>query len=98
MDRLLFEVPAIVDGLRVLQLDPALCVQLGQVRQGQAEGEFKSSIQTAKDVIERRKPAAKIIWEVTRPWRQLVHFFSHSPLQMLLRSPLQAVLRPLEFR
>ncbi len=85
VDHLLFDIPAIVRGFRVLQLDPGLCIQLEQATRGKTEGEFKSSIQTGKAFAEKRKPAEKIIWELTRPWRQLMHFVTHSPLRAMVR-------------
>lgn len=74
VDHLLFDVPAIVEGLSVLQLDPALCMQLQKATHGQPEGEFQSSIQTSKDLAAKRTLPQKLAWEITRPWRQLMDF------------------------
>jgi glycosyl transferase family 25 len=74
VDHLLFDVPTIVAGLSVLQLDPALCMQLQKVADAPPEGEFQSSVQTGKAFAAKRGLPGKILWEISRPWRQLVDF------------------------
>ena len=90
VDHLLFDVPTIVEGLSVLQLDPALCMQLQKAPHGQPEGEFQSSVQTSKALAAKRTLPGKIIWEATRPWRQVLDF--------CLQARHRARLRGIEFR
>lgn len=74
LDHLLFDIPSVVKNLRVLQLDPALCIQLELANFGEIGAEFRSSIQIDQKPKEKRKLSEKIAWEVTRPWRQIVDF------------------------
>ncbi|MDD2795948.1 hypothetical protein, partial [Acidocella sp.] len=86
VDHLLFDVPTIVEGLSVLQLDPALCMQLQKAMHSQPEGEFQSSIQTSKDLAAKRGLPGKILWETIRPWRQLMDFLQQWRKRASLRA------------
>ncbi|HQT47569.1 MAG TPA: glycosyltransferase family 25 protein [Acidocella sp.] len=79
VDHLLFDVPSPIPDLRILQLVPALCVQLWQTPQGIQGAQFESSIQSHEAFKENKRFFEKIIWEITRPWRQVVDFFQKIP-------------------
>lgn len=85
VDHLLFDVPTIVEALSVLQLDPALCMQLQKTAQEPAQGEFQSSVQTSKDLAAKRTLPGKIFWEATRPWRQALDFCRQAGKRARLR-------------
>jgi glycosyl transferase family 25 len=82
VDHLLFDVPCPIPGLQVLQLDPALCIQMGQTPQGTIGTQFQSSIQSSENPKEKRALFEKLLWEATRPWRQFVEFLRKIPARM----------------
>lgn len=71
LDLLMFDPRPLVSGLRLLQLDPALCIQMGVAENEGAEGEFASSIQVSTASKRRRSVGEKFWIETARPFQQL---------------------------